>query len=239
MEGMGKTKQKSSNQAAAPQYRRKPWQLGNDWEPYPTEVPSYQPWTPGQSNDQLHRALDGLRQGELWLCMQFEIFAKAVEEDMRARAELLEEHAFKIHTLEGLLRGVAQTNQLLVARDDQLQEQVVELQKQVAELQKQVAELQKHSIRTSCQTNEMMQEILAMKNDVDRQQLETHKALFRDQLCDELVRLATTLRGPTSIEQRITSAQHSAWLNRGTPALSVASRSRPNSPAPSLVAFGS
>jgi len=211
----------------------------SDWEPYPTEVPVYQRWAPGHPNTQLQCALDGLRQGELWTCMQFELFAKAVEEDMRARAALLEEHAFKIHTLQGLLRSAGQTHQLLVARDAQLQEQVVELQKQVAELQKQVAELQKHSIWTSCQTNEIMQEILAMKNDVERQQLETHKALFRDQLCDELVRLATTLRGPTSIEQRITSAQHSAWLNRGTPALSVASRSRPNSPAPSLVAFGS
>ena len=98
--------------------------------------------------------------------MQFELFAKAVEEDMRARAALLEEHAFKIHTLEGLLRSAGQTHQLLVARDAQLQDHVEELQKQVAELQRQVAELQKHSVRTSCQTNEMIQDVLADRKSV-------------------------------------------------------------------------
>jgi len=238
LKGMGKKPQnKSPTVAAEHQYRRKPWQLGSDWEPYPQEVPVYEPWAPGQPNTQLQCALDGLRQGELWICMQFEVFAKAVEEDMRARAALLEEHAFKIHTLEGLLRSAGQTHQLLVARDAQLQDHVEELQKQVAELQRQVAELQKHSVRTSCQTNEMMQDVLAMKRDLERQMLDTRGAEFRDQLCDEFVRLATALRAPMSVEQRITAAQISAWRWRvASPALSVASGQ--HSPAPSVVAFG-
>jgi hypothetical protein len=115
-----KKNQKSPDQATECQYRRKPWQLGGDWEVYPAEVPPYHPWAPGQSNTQLHCALDGLRQGELWICMQLKLFAEAVEEDMRARAELLEDHAHKIHTLEGLLRSAGQTIELLVSRDGQL-----------------------------------------------------------------------------------------------------------------------
>ena len=64
-EGMGKKGNKSSNPVAEPQYRRKPWQLGSNWEVYPEDVPPYEPWTPLIPIERLEFTLDGLRQGEL------------------------------------------------------------------------------------------------------------------------------------------------------------------------------
>jgi small-conductance mechanosensitive channel len=200
---------------------------------YPAEVPPYHPWAPGQSNTQLHCALDGLRQGELWICMQLKLFAEAVEEDMRARAELLEDHAHKIYTLEGLLRSAGQTIELLVSRDGQLIDMRDSLLDSNRALANQVAELQKQAIRTTGQINELMRDSLAMKRE-----LESRSPRFRNQLCDELACLASRLRAPTSLAEQITAAQHIAWQTRGSPAPSVASRSRQASPAPSVVAFG-
>jgi small-conductance mechanosensitive channel len=152
---------------------------------------------------------------------------------MRARAELLEDHAHKIHTLEGLLRSAGQTIELLVSRDGQLIDMRDSLLDSNRALANQVAELQKQAIRTTGQINELMHDSLAMKRE-----LGSRSPRFRNQLCDELACLASRLRAPTSLAERIAAAQDIAWQTRCSPALSVVSRSRQASPAPSVVAFG-
>ena len=79
-------------------------------------------------------------------------------------------------------------------------------------------DLQTHVARMSSQMNEMLQDSWA-KRDLERQQLDTHGGPFRAQLCDELVRLATTLRTPPSIEQRIADAQKNAYIRSRSPSV--------------------
>jgi hypothetical protein len=231
-----KSNSKPRSQDAEHQHRRKPWQLGNDWEVYPVEVPGYEAWAPGLPTERLQVTLDGLRQGELWLCKQFEVYAKAVECDMRARDSMLEDHARTISDLQELVRTAGRTIDLLVARDAQLQDMKDALLDSDRSLGRQVSDLQRLAGRTECQMQEVMHDISVMKRHLENQPWDTHGAPFRDQLCDELARLAATLRAPApdSIEQRIAAAQHSAWRNRNSPALSVASLSRQHSPAPSV-----
>ena len=217
-EGMGKKGNKSSNQVAEPQYRRRPWQLGSDWEVYPEEVPPYVPWTQLIPIERLAFTLDGLRQGELWICRQLEQFSKAVEEDSRARDEMLRDQEIQIHDLQQLLRSYGATIDLLVARDAQLNDMRDALAESNRALATQVADLQAHVARMSSQMNEMLQDSWA-KRDLERQQLDTHGGPFRAQLCDELVRLATTLRTPPSIEQRIADAQETAYRRSRSPSV--------------------
>jgi hypothetical protein len=215
---MGKKGNKSSNQVAEPQYRRRPWQLGSDWEVYPEEVPPYVPWTQLIPIERLAFTLDGLRQGELWICRQLEQFSKAVEEDSRARDEMLRDQEIQIHDLQQLLRSYGATIDLLVARDAQLNDMRDALAESNRALATQVADLQAHVARMSSQMNEMLQDSWA-KRDLERQQLDTHGGPFRAQLCDELVRLATTLRTPPSIEQRIADAQETAYRRSRSPSV--------------------
>ena len=237
-EGMGKKGNKSSNQVAEPQHRRKPWQLGSDWEVFPLEVPPYERWTPGFPIERLEVTLDGLRRGELWICRQLELLSTAVEADLRARDEMLRDHEKHIYNLQELLRSTGTTIALLVARDAQLNDMRDALEESNRALANQVADLQKQVARMSSQMNEMMQASWEMKRDLERQQLDTHGGLFREQLCDELVHLATTLRTPPSIRQRISDAQTKAYRRTLSEAGSVSCPSRPESPAPSLVGRG-
>ncbi len=105
-----------------------------------------------------------------------------------------------------------------VARDAQLNDMRDALAESNRALATQVADLQAHVARMSSQMNEMLQDSWA-KRDLERQQLDTHGGPFRAQLCDELVRLATTLRTPPSIEQRIADAQETAYRRSRSPSV--------------------
>ena len=116
------------------------------------EVPGYEAWAPGLPTERLQVTLDGLRQGELWLCKQFEVYAKAVECDMRARDSMLEDHARTIYDLQELVRTAGRTIDLLVDRDAQLQDMKDALLDSDRSLGRQVSDLQRLAGRMECQS---------------------------------------------------------------------------------------
>jgi hypothetical protein len=95
--------------------------------------------------------------------------------------------------------------------------------------------------------DELHNDVLAMRVDIERRHLDTGVLPFRDQLCDELLRLATVIRTPgtgtlpssqpaADLERRIAAAQDVARVLR-SPARSLPVStvvSGHHSPAPSV-----
>jgi hypothetical protein len=198
----------------------------------------------------LQCALDGLRQGELWLCHRHRTFAEAAEEDLTARAKILQELWARVDVLEETVEKQSSAIHQLVDRDTQLLELrrlflesqqrhnmlIAELGGQVTSLARRFGDHEKNSRR---RMDELLNDVLAMRADIERRHLDVGVLPFREHLCDELLRLATVLRtgdrggGPlpsqpaSDLERRIAAAQDVARVLR-SPVRSVAS------PAPSI-----
>jgi hypothetical protein len=113
---------------------------------------------------------------------------------------------------------------------------IAELGGQVTSLARRFGDHEKNSRR---RMDELLNDVLAMRADIERRHLDVGVLPFREHLCDELLRLATVLRtgdrggGPlpsqpaSDLERRIAAAQDVARVLR-SPVRSVAS------PAPSI-----
>ena len=221
-------------------------------------MPQYTPWSPGQPNQQLECALDGLRQGELWLCDNLRRVAEMTANDLHDREVLIEQQRERITVLEAALREQASAVQQLVARDADLLElraQLLGAQKEqnrsIAALGGQVTNFATHLADANkqwCQRlDDLMKDVLAIRGDMETQRLDNGGALFVNGLCDELLRMATVLRAPeiaqalpasTDLERCILAAQEVARVLRSPGSLaggvSMPASSRHHSPAPSV-----
>lgn len=214
---------------------RKPWQLGDQWETYPSEVPEYTPWNPGDPNQKLQEALYGLRQGELYLCAQFKVYSEAVESDLRDREVMLNAQADRISQWEQVARGMGDAVHGIRVATDKLTCELTSLAKRLTCMEQ----------RLLFAENSMQD----LRRDISSRQPEKgSQDVFQERLCDELLRLATVLRVPELIAegpnadggvvQQIAAAQHVARLlrspARSVSGISLAGSSRCPSPSPSI-----